>query len=439
MRYNIGLATGDVTPPAGGPLSGFSRGGFHSATGAYHPLRVVAIAIDDGTTPILIISIEWIGFHDLSTPIRQRLSEATGLPSAQIILSATHTHCGPMLRESGIKAHGAIDTRYLQQAVETIVATALRAWTHRSPSTLRYGTGTCSLAMNRRFPDPSNPKRVQRRIAPNPEGPVDHEVPILTIETEGEIRGVLFSYACHPTSRGGLLFGGDYVGFAYDEIQEAIHDAQPCFLQGCAGDVKPRPLQAGSNDFGLRQIDEVREIGRELGRAVVHAIRTEEFQVVTGAIKTKQTVFDLQTEPVDWSLVEATSRNPDAPDYQKRWAEYYHTHRDAAQACNVPFEIQTVTLGNSLALITLAGEMTVEHGLRLKRDLRPAFAHVLPLAYTNETVGYVPVSRQFSEWGYEVFDANQYWLRTGRYLPETEDRLHAQIHAMLDLSATNSP
>ncbi|MFV0415104.1 MAG: hypothetical protein ACK5NG_01915 [Chthoniobacterales bacterium] len=40
---------------------------------------------------------------------------------------------------------------------------------------LFFESGHCSLAMNRRKPDPENPGRVQRRIAPNPDGVVDHE------------------------------------------------------------------------------------------------------------------------------------------------------------------------------------------------------------------------------------------------------------------------
>ena len=83
-------------------------------------------------------------------------------------------------------------------------------------------------------------------------------------------------------------------------------------------------------------------------------------------------------------------------------------------------------------MIAMAGEMTVEHGLRLKRDHGDRFARVLPLGYANGMVGYVPVARQFDEYGYEVLDANQRAFRTGRYLPETEDQLHGRIARMLD-------
>ncbi len=435
-HYSIGIATGDVTPPIGGALSGFSRGGYHSSTGVYHPLRVVVMALDDGATPLLIVSIEWLGFYHLTPRIRERLAADTGIPASQIILTATHTHCGPMLRKDHERLHGSIDHDYLDRAIETIAATAGKAWRYRQPADIYVGTGHCSLAMNRRFPDPLHPGLIQRRMAPNPDGAVDHEVCVMVIESENLPRGLLFSYTCHPTSRGGLLFGGDYVGFAYDEIQEAFQDVQPCFLQGCAGDIKPRPVAPEHDDFGLRTVKEVAALGQELGEAVIRVVRDGGLRLVTGPLDVCQSILPLQTEPLERRLLEATLLDPEASDVKREWARHHHARlqRGEAEEQTVPFEIQTVRFGESLAMIGMAAEMTVEHGLRLKRELKPHFKAVLPIAYTNDIIGYIPVKRQFSELGYEVSDANLARLRTGRFLPETEDQIHAAIHSMLKVA-----
>jgi hypothetical protein len=38
-------------------------------------------------------------------------------------------------------------------------------------------------------------------MRPNPDGPTDHELPIISIESlDGIVRGILFNYACHPTT-----------------------------------------------------------------------------------------------------------------------------------------------------------------------------------------------------------------------------------------------
>jgi len=100
-----------------------------------------------------------------------------------------------------------------------------------------------------------------------------------------------------------------------------------------------------------------------------------------------------------------------------------HLDRSETIDRNVPFEIQTIRFGDDLAICTMPAEMTVEYSLRLKRELGDRFTHVLPLAYTNKAVGYVSAKRQFPEYGYEVWDANLYWCRTGRWEEDTEDRI----------------
>lgn len=446
--YAVGIATGDVTPPVGIPLCGFADRTIHCSTGVYHPLRAVAVVVDDGETPILLVSVEWLGFYDLTRRVRERLSRVTGIPPAQIVLSGTHTHCGPAVRDGDAKVHGWIDHAYIESAIETLAAISERAWKLRYPATLKFGTAHCSLAMNRRIPDPEHPGRVLRAMTPNPDGASDHEVPIMVIENNGFIRGVLFSYACHPTSRAGLLIGGDFAAFACDYVQEAILDSQPMFLQGCAGDQKPRPVDPASRSFGQRSVEQVQEIGYELGEAVVSAIREGALEPVTGPLEARQQIITLQTEPLDKQAVQEALNDPTAASYKKEWARYHQDRMDKGlpEVRDVPFEIQTIRFGDSLAIVTLAAEMSVEYSLRLKEELRRHFRHVLPMAYTNDIVGYVPVKRQFSEFGYEVLDANQHAYavesspprmgpRTGRYVPETEGQIHATVYALLGVGA----
>lgn len=437
-NYSVGIATGDITPPVGTPLCGFGARNLHTSTAVYHPLRTVAVVIDDGRTSVLLVSAEWVFFEELTKRVRFRLSQATGIPSARIILSGTHTHCGPCVRTKDTENHGWIDHDYIQHAIETMAKTAARACKSKSTARLKFGIGRCTLAVNRRVPDPDNPGKVLRRMMPNPAGPTDHEVSILTVESlDGLARGILFHYSCHPTSRSGLQIGGDYVSFAYDflqDLQGAFVYAQPCFLQGCGSDQKPRSPIPNSKNFDGRTIEQVREIGFELGQAVAQTIQSGELQPVTGPITMQQKVIDLKTEPLDRKLVAAELNNNEQP-YKQKWARYHQERIDAGlpeERC-VPFEIQTVRFGDSLAIVTLAAEATVEHALRLKRELRPSFKNVLPLAYTNDVVGYVPVKRQFPEFGYEVLDANQARKYTGRYVDETEDHIHETIRRMLDI------
>ena len=431
-EYDVGMATVDITPPVGGPLGGFAARERHTSTSVYHPLRAVATAIGDGEHDVMIISLEWLGCYQLADRIRRAVTRTSGIPEDAVVVNASHTHCGPAVHGTGLVAHGWIDDDYVDSAIAAIARAAGIAARHRNRCTIRYGIGRCDLAMNRRRPDPDRPPRVFDAMLPNPDGPVDHDVPVLTCHdaASGAVRGILFSYACHPTSRGGLAIGGDYVGFAYDHLAEAFPDAQLGFLQGCGGDAKPRPADPVAATFGTRSLEQVDALGAELADAVVAAVGADTRQVA-GPIAVRSAIEVLRTEPfTPEGLVQAAA----APEgFRRRWAEHWQATLDRGDPVEttVPFEIRTVTIGRSLALVGLAGEMTAEHGLRLKRDHAADYDAVLPLGYTGAMVGYVPVQRQFDEYGYEVELANLWHLRTGRYLPDTEDRVHARIARLL--------
>lgn len=152
--YLVGIATTDVTPPVGTPMCGYAFRGVHATTGVYHRLRAVAVVVDDGLTPVLLVSVEWLGCYDKAPAIRRRLSAATGIPEPQIVVTGTHTHCGPAIRESDVAQHGEIDREYLVRATEAIAEAAAQAWHQRFPARLRRGVGRFDLAVCRRRPDP---------------------------------------------------------------------------------------------------------------------------------------------------------------------------------------------------------------------------------------------------------------------------------------------
>ncbi|MCK5801746.1 MAG: hypothetical protein KAI66_02890, partial [Lentisphaeria bacterium] len=141
-------------------------------------------------------------------------------------------------------------------------------------------------------------------------------------------------------------------------------------------------------------------------------------------------------EPLD--LGWARRSLDDESGYVRDWARHNVALAKKAPApiqSRVPFEIQTLAFGTSLVVVTLAAEASVEHGLRLKRELGPHFDNVLVLGYSNGIVGYLPVKRQIPEGGYEVIANNQYLKRTGPFAEDTEERIHSTIHAMLGLAA----
>ncbi len=428
--YRIGVAGEDITPPVGIYLAGFAAR-TEPSTAVYHPLKANAIAIDDGNDPLIIASAEILGFYEHTEEVRSRISGATGLEPASIVLSGSHTHCGPCIREMDRHRHGELDEDYIERLLARVTRCAKTAWETRSPARLRFRQGHCDVAVSRRKPDGKGGVEWK----PGPGAPHDHEVPVLAVESpDGELRSVIFSYACHPTSRSGTLIGGDYVCFACDHVEATYPGTTSFFLQGCAGDQKTRPVDPASETFVPRSVDEIRDIGVDLGESVVRTLASGGLEPVTGPISVRRTILNLDTEPIDMGLVKAGLKDNQA--FVRAWAGHLldSVENNTPVVTRIPFEIQTVRFGDALTVVTLAGEMTVEHGLRLKRDLGPHFENVLVLAYTNDIVGYVPVRRQIPEGGYEVWSSQQYWKRTGPYVAETEDRIHAAVGRSLGIS-----
>ncbi len=428
--YLIGVGGEDITPPVGIYLAGFAAR-TEPSTAVYHPLKANAIAIDDGNEPLIIASAEILGFYEHTEEVRSRVSALTGVVPANIVLSGSHTHCGPCIREMDRHRHGDLDEDYIERLLDSVTRCAKTAWETRSPAHLRFGNGHCDIAVSRRKSDGKGGVEWK----PGPGAPHDHEAPVLAVESpEGELRSVIFSYACHPTSRSGTLIGGDYVCYAYDHVEAMRPGVTAFFLQGCAGDQKTRPVDPAEDRFIQRNIQEIRDIGVLLGESVVRVLASGGLDQVTGPVSVRQDVIGLDTEPIDMDLVRAGLKADQG--YIQAWARHLldSVENNAPVVTNIPFEIQTVRFGNALALVTLAGEMTVEHGLRLKRELGSRVDNVMVLAYTNDIVGYVPVRRQIPEGGYEVWASQQYWKRTGPYVAETEDRIHAAVRRSLGIS-----
>jgi hypothetical protein len=92
--------------------------------------------------------------------------------------------------------------------------------------------------MNRRTPTETG-----YRNHPNPDGPVDHTVPVLRVDGPGgELRAVLFGYACHNTNMGFRKWLGDYAGYAQEYFENDHPGATALFLMGCGADQNPYPI-----------------------------------------------------------------------------------------------------------------------------------------------------------------------------------------------------
>ncbi len=427
--YLVGVATADITPAVGVSLSGYAIRGPHTSTAIERPLRATVLLVSDGETSIALVGLDLVGCGNLAPRLRDVVAEAAGVAVTNVVAVASHTHCGPTIERYDQHPHLEADLAYTDVLLDRLATAARAARTNLQPARLSYGVGSCSIAMSRRLPDPARPDRCLTPMTPYPEGVTSADVGVLVVRSlDDVVRSVVFSYGCHPTLRKSLRVSGDYVSFAYDVIEEALRDAQPLFLQGCGGDQKAY-VGEFTGRWPAGRLDQVEDAGTQLGEAVVAAVA--DAAPLRGPLGIAAQVLTLTTEPVDPDRLRtlASSGTP----LEQGWATDLLRRLDDGTEIPTqhPFELACLTVGRDLALVAMGGEMTIEHAIRLRRDLTGPFRAVLPVGYLGRIIGYIPVRRQIPEGGYEVEGAPMYQRLSGPFVAETEDTIHHAAAALL--------
>lgn len=328
------------------------------AEGTEQDLFAKAIALEDAQgNQLVIVTLDLIGVIDrLRATVVQQVEEEFQLPSHSLLLNASHTHCGP--------AYGNEDSQeYFDSLAQKLVSLIGEALTNLQPVSLRYSQARCGFAMNRRTPTESG-----YRNHPNPYGVVDHSVPVLRMDdSEGNLRAVLFGYACHNTTMGFRRWLGDYAGYAQQYLEEDLPGVTALFLMGCGGDQNPYPRS---------ELHYAQKHGRSLATAVEAALEVNQStplhqRAVHGPLHSRLETVDLHFSTPD--------REP------------------------FPYPVQVIQFGSDLTLVALGTEVVVDYALRIKDELtRPQGPTVWVAGYSNVYSGYIPSRRVLAEGGYEA-------------------------------------
>ncbi len=385
--------------------------------GKVQDLFAKALVLEDREgNRVAICTLDLIGFsREFRGKVARQLQERYGIAPQNFLLSASHTHCGPELRTSKA-ALGQWSEKRLRQTLayrawlrEKICETVGKALRNLEPVRLRYTHARAGFAMNRRL-------KTERGfiIAPNPDGPVDHDVPVLRVDTpEGNLKAVLFSYACHNTTLSFYKFCGDYAGYAQQYVQEAHPEAVALFMSGCAGDQNPYPR---------RKLRLAKQHGRSLANAVEAALLAPGREV-RGPLRTVLKQFEIPFGPPP-SKEELTEQLSSQNPYQRKRASVLleELERKGRLAESYPYLVQAMQFGKDLTLLALAGEVVVEYSLALKTEFSGAPLWVV--AYTNDVFGYVPTAKQLEEGGYEpIFSLVYYSTLPAPFAPSVEKRI----------------
>ena len=421
--WKAGVASVVITPDSDMPMAGYASRDKPSE-GKVQDLFAKALAIEDAAgARLVVVTMDLIGIpRDLRLSLERRVKEAHGLPREGLLLNASHTHCGPAFKvwggfaddqpaDSAGNRYGAL----LEEKLFTLIGVALK---DAAPARLIYSRARAGFAMNRRLPTATGFSN-----SPYPDGPVDHEVPVLSVQgADGKLRAVLFGYACHNTTLGFYQFCGDYAGYAQEDLQADHPGVTALFLNGCSGDQNPYPR---------RELEYAKRHGRTLAMAVETALSVVPPRAVSGPLRAAfgEVSLDYSPPPTRAEFEQrAASKDKYNAAHARRMLE--KMDKDGALPTAYPFPAQVVHLGEEVVLVALGGETVVDYALRLKKELAGKAA-VWVAGYSNDVMGYIPSRRVREEGGYEGGDAMRYSItHPGPWAPELEEKIVAKVHEL---------
>lgn len=384
MTWSVSSTRADITPPVGYPLAGYATAsGPRTCTGVSAPLHTTCLVLWDSTRPLVLVSADILGWPpSVAQRVRAALTAAgVTVPTADLVLAATHTHGGPVLPERldpfttyGMTGLAQVDayTSTMVAAVVGVVQAALAA--PRTPVSLDYATTSQSWSANREglsYTETVVPVLVARRA-------------------DGTPAAVVASYGTHPVCVGiGDQVDPDYPGVAAAVVEAAIPGCVALMVTGPAGDQDP----VGTRGPALRT-----SCGAQLGAAVASAAMTPG-RSLGGVLATRYSEVSL---PLDITLTDPNLQAVQAA-YATRLNDPVMMVRRHAQECidlidargpyptSIPLPVQSWRLAGSpqLRIAFIGGEPVSGYGVWL-RNRYGGPSGVLVAGYANGQPCYVP-------------------------------------------------
>ncbi|MCS6863451.1 MAG: neutral/alkaline non-lysosomal ceramidase N-terminal domain-containing protein [Gemmataceae bacterium] len=434
--FKAAVATQVITPSENIWMAGYAAR-TKPAEGKLHDLYAKALCLEDATGKrLVLVTTDLIGIpRSLGEAVATAVEKQFGIPREALILSASHTHCGPVLREnlfdmypmSKEEAEKVIAyTRKLERDLIALIGAALK---NLQPVALKHGAGKATFAVNRREPTPKG--IINGR---NPAGPVEHTVPVLVVETRaGQPLALVFGYACHNTTLSFYQWCGDYAGFAQIALEKARPGTTAMFWAGCGGDANPLPRG---------QVEHAQQYGQELANAVLAAMK--DAKPIQGRFAARYETIALKFDqlPTKEQLrADLLSKNRAVQKRAERLLQELETRGQITD--HYPhYPIQAWAIGDQVLLIALGGEVVVDYHIRLKKEL-PTSRTLWVMAYANDVMSYIPSARVLKEGGYEADSSQIYYGMPGQYSPTIEDAIIAKVkqlaHAVAPLKKAPGP
>lgn len=395
-----GFSRTDITPALHTPVHGYFEPRY--ASGVLDPLQADVLALSYGDIRVLLISLDLCEIcADVLTPIRQRISSATGVAVDGIFIATTHNHTGPcLLSEQGAKNYTMFGVPfddmqlellrvYRYALEEKLVEAVVLALQDLRPAELRCGAAECpGFTFVRRYRMKDGSIRTNPGIGnPNivaPEGKADTQMCVLQLQREKDSI-LLAHFGNHLDTIGGSDISADWVGVMRRSVEQTIPGSRCMFFNGGEGNTNHLDAMLTNPEYGayLKANSETtaasRYCGKKAAEAVMRALQN--------------------TAPAADCVVRYHALSFDYPSKLQ-------------EEGRIGVSLIGIAVGD-VALIGIPGEAFAETVMALKRagDWRM----VLPCSLTNDFLDYFPTK--------DALDGSSYEARSCRFIPGIAEKI----------------
>ena len=413
-----GVVVVDITPPTNYRMSGYFRE--RLSTGTSNPLCAKAIVLRQGDKSAALVFCDIIGLSlDVSSRVRRQAAKKTGIPAANILIAATHSHTGPLyfgalrkhFHDLAVAKHGSdpyekVD--YSSELVTKIVKAITQADSAAKPIRLKAGvTEQQGLSFNRRFHMKNGTVRFNPGVL-NPDivraaGPIDPEVGIVFFcKADSDSPGAaLVNFTLHLDTVGGTRYAADYPFYLEQSLREKYGDGFVLlFGTGTCGDI---------NHIDVTKKERLKTdfIGQTLAKTVNAKERSLE---VVGepslAVRSEIVHVPLQRygkEKVAWARENIKKVGTKELTFLEQVEAYKILAIEMRRSGTIGLEVQVFRLSSDVAVVGLPGEVFVDLGLAIKRA--SPFATTLVIELCQDAPGYIPTKKAFAEGSYETVNS----------------------------------
>lgn len=416
-----GFSRVDITPPLGIYINGYYID--RHAEKILDPLQINCLALSCGDTKLALVAVDNMGIYkDILNPVRQYVSQETGLPAEAIFVHTTHAHtCGAITTQHDSPIEQEYKALFRQRLAEAVKL----ALEDLKPAKMGFGTGIApNIAFTRRYrmkdgsvrtnPGVNNPDILE------PIGTADERVHVLRFDRDGGDSLVFMNFGMHPDCVGGNQISADWPGFARRSVELALPGTKAILFNGAEGEinhVNTHPKGGDMNNLFL-DFDDVsrgygysRFLGRVIAGAVLQTYDRVEFVDVDKLAYIQKTIQVPANLPKPEQMSQARlykrlheeGRDSEIP---YTGMELTTVVAEAVRMCRMEngpecfdMPLTAVAIGNT-AVVGIPGEpfMGVSWGLKAV----PGWDLVLPVCNTNSREGYFPMQECYDEGGYET-------------------------------------